>query len=60
MELYSMLCASLDSRVGGERMHICICAAESLHYSPETTTTLLNSYTPIQNKKFKVYFKKET
>ena len=60
MELYSMFCASLDSGGVGERMNICICAAESLRYSPETTTTLLNGYTPIQNKKFKVYFKKET
>ena len=28
------------------------CMAESLHCSPETITTLLISYTPIQNKKF--------
>ena len=27
---------------------------ESLHCSPETTTTLLIIYTPIQNEKFKV------
>ena len=31
----------------------CICMAESLHCSPETITTLLTGYTPIQNKKFK-------
>ena len=30
---------------------------ESLHCSPETTTTLLIIYTPIQNKKFKVWKK---
>ena len=29
------------------------CMAESIHCSPETITTLLISYTPIQNKKFK-------
>ena len=28
--------------------------AESLCSSPETATTLLTDYTPIQNKKFKV------
>ena len=36
-----------------------ICTAESLHCSPETTTILLISYTPTQNKKFKVWKKKE-
>ena len=39
---------------GGEsvgRMDTCICIAESLRCSPETITTLLISYTPIQNKK---------
>ena len=35
------------------RMDTCICMAESLHWSPETITTLLTGYTPIQNKKFK-------
>ena len=30
-----------------------ICMAESLRCSPETTTTLLISYTPTQNKKLK-------
>ena len=39
-------------------MDTCICMAESLPYSPETTTTLLVSYIPIQNKKFKVEKKK--
>ena len=42
------LLASLDERrmVWG-RMDTYICMAESLHCSPETTTTLLISYTPI-------------
>ena len=30
-------------------MDTCICMAESLCCSPETTTTLLICYTPIQN-----------
>ena len=29
---------------------MCVCMAEFLHCSPETTTTLLIDYTPIQNK----------
>ena len=43
MELYSMLCASLDGRGVWGRMDtcICVCMAESLLCSPETTTTLL-------------------
>ena len=32
-------------------MDTCVSMAESLHCSPETITTLLASYTPIQNKK---------
>ena len=31
----------------------CVCTAESLCCSPETTTTLLISYTPTQNRKLK-------
>ena len=54
MEYYSTLCANLDGRAFGGRTDTCICMAESLHCSPETTTTLLITYTPIQNKKFKV------
>jgi len=42
----------------GENGCIYTCMAESLHCSPETTTTLLISYTPIQNKKFKVWEEK--
>ena len=33
------------------RTDACICMAGSLHCSPETITTLLIGYTPIQNKK---------
>jgi len=32
-----------------ERMDICMCMAESPHCSPETNTTLLIGYSPIQN-----------
>ena len=49
MELYSILCASLDGRVSWGRMDTCICMAESLHYSPDPITKLLIDYTPIQN-----------
>ena len=41
MELYSMLCASLDGRGIWGRTDTCICMTESLRCSPETTTTLL-------------------
>ena len=34
-------------------MDICICMAESLHRLPETITTLLIGYNPVQNKKLK-------
>ena len=34
-------------------MDICICMTESLSCPPEIVTTLLISYKPIQNKKFK-------
>ena len=37
----------------GEWMDTCVCMAESLRGSPETPTTLLIGYTPMQNKKFK-------
>ena len=49
MELCSILCASLDGKGVCGRMDTCICMAESLHGSPETTTILLICYTPIQN-----------
>ena len=34
---------------GWGETNTCTCIAESLHSSPETTTTLLIGYTPIQN-----------
>ena len=49
MELCSVLCASLDGREVRGRVDTCICMAESLHSSPETITTLLIVYIPIQN-----------
>ena len=51
-ELCSMSCGSLDGRGVWGRMDPCICMAESLCCPPETITTLLIGYTPIQNKKF--------
>ena len=55
-ELCSMSGGSLDGRRAWGRIDACICLAESLRCSPETITTLLISYTPIGNKKFKTYF----
>ena len=49
-ELCSILCGSLDGRRVWRRMDTCICMAESLCCLPETITTLLISYIPIQNK----------
>ena len=46
-----MLYGCLDGRGVWGRMDTCVCMAESLHCSPETITTLLTGYTPIQNKK---------
>ena len=46
-----MLRGSQDGRgVWGE--YTCICMDEPLHHSPEVITTLLISYTPIQNAMF--------
>ena len=42
----AVLCGSLDGKRFGGRMNTCICMAESLRCSPQTTTTLLISYTP--------------
>ena len=47
MELCSMLSASLDGKMVSGRMDTCICMAESLPCSPETTTTLLIGYASI-------------
>ena len=48
-----MLCGSLNGGVVCRRMYICIWMVESFRSSPETTTTLLISDIPTQNKKFK-------
>ena len=44
MELSSVLCGSLDGRGGWGRMDTSTCRAQSLCYSPETTTTLLTGH----------------
>ena len=52
----------MPARMGeefGGRMDTCICMAESLGCSLETTVTLLISYTLLQNKQFKVRKKKK-
>ena len=59
MDLCSMLCGSLDVRGVWGKMDTCICMAEFLYCSPETTTQLLHSYIPIQSKKFKLWVKKK-
>ena len=59
MELSSMLHASLDGKGVWGKMDTCICMADPFHCLPETTTTLLTGYTPIQNKVFKVTKKKK-
>ena len=52
-EVCSMLYGSLEGRGVWGRMDTCVCIAESLCCSTETITTLVISYTPIQNKKLK-------
>ena len=47
-------CGSLEGRRVWRRMDMCICMAESLHCSPEIIMILLISYTPVENKKFKI------
>ena len=54
-DLCSMLCDRLNGKGVWGRMDTCIWMAESLRCSPETITTLLVGYTPIQNKKFKKF-----
>ena len=59
---WTLLNVTWQSGLGGGgwvRMDTCMCTADSLSCSPETTTILLISYTPIQNKKFKVWKKKK-
>ena len=53
MELYSVLYARLNGSGVWGRMDTCICMAKSLCCPPETITTLLISYTPIENEKSK-------
>ena len=55
MKLCLKLCGSLDRRGVEGIMDTCIYKAESLCCSPEIITTLLISYTPVQNKNFKTY-----
>ena len=50
---HNNMCQSEREECLGENMDTCVCMAESLHCSPETTKTLFIGYTPIQNKKFK-------
>ena len=44
------MAAWMGGEFGGEWIHTCTCMAESIHCSLETITTLLISYTPIQNR----------
>ena len=46
----SMLCRSLDGRGTWRRMDTCEYMADSFCCSPETITTLLIGYIPVQNK----------
>ena len=48
-----MLCGSVDGRGVWGRMDTCICMARSLPCPPETITTVLISYTQVQDKKLK-------
>ena len=60
MELCSVLCGRLDESGVWGRMDIHIYMFESLPCSPETITTLLISYTAIQDKKLKKKKKERT
>jgi len=51
-DLCSMLCGSLDGRGVWGRKDSCTCITESLDCAPETITTVLIGYPPVQNKKF--------
>ena len=50
-ELLAMLCSSLDGGGVWGRMNTCMCMPEPFCCPPETITTLLIGYFPIQNKK---------
>jgi len=54
-----MLYGSLDGRGFGGRMDTCICVAESLCCSSETTTALLISYPPTHTHTQNLKFEKE-
>ena len=43
----------LDRRGVWGRMDSCACMTESLRCAPETITTVITGYTPVQNKKLK-------
>ena len=45
-----MLCGSLDGRGVWERMNTFTHMAEPLHHEPESITTLLTVYSPVQKK----------
>ena len=55
-----MPCGIVDGRGVWGRIHTCIHMAESLCCPPETITTLLISYIPIQNKKLKKQRQRQT
>ena len=59
MELCPVLHGSVEGRGLQGEMDKCVCVAESLHCSPETTTTLWIGYTSIQNKKCQKKEKKD-
>ena len=57
----SDFCIAVDSLLSHQgSLDPCICMVESLHYWPETSTTLLIGYTPIQNKMFEIKKKKKS
>ena len=53
MEIFSVLCGSLDRKGVWGRMYTCIRLAELLCCAPETAPALLTSHAPVQNKKVK-------
>ena len=54
MEFGSVLCGRLDEKEVWRRMDMCICMSEPC--PPETLTTLLIDYIPIQNKRSKYIY----
>jgi len=45
--------AWMGGKFGGEWIHVHVWLTYTLHCSPETITTLLTGYTPVQNKMLK-------